>query len=82
MKESKRCFRAVFMQGSEDQSQEGDRELRSGCLAVMAVVLRRFPGAVEWRPFWPRFFAAAAPLMPRLVVEVGRPTLQTLNPKP
>lgn len=53
------------------EASEGARELRSGALGVIASVLRRFPAAADYSALWPRFFVAAAPLMPRLVAEVG-----------
>jgi hypothetical protein len=57
-------------QGEGALGEEGDRELRSGTLKLMATIIRRFPGAVDFSPLWSRFFTAVAPLMPRLVAEV------------
>lgn len=50
---------------------EGARELRAGALGFFASVLRRFPHAADYAPLWPRLLAAAEPLLPRLVAEVG-----------
>lgn len=61
----------MHMQGLPAGGEEGDRELRSGTLKLLATIIRRFPAAVDFSPLWPRFLAAAAPLMPRLVAEVS-----------
>ena len=57
--------------GKAEAATEGARELRAGALGLFAAVLRRFPEETDLAPLWPRFFAAAAPLLPRLVAEVG-----------
>ena len=54
---------------------EGARELRAGALGFCASVLRRFPDAADYAPLWPRLLAAAEPLLPRLVAEVGSSSL-------
>lgn len=56
--------------GQQGTAEEGARELRSGALGVIASVLWRFPQAADYAPLWPRLFAAAEPLLPRLVAEV------------
>lgn len=48
----------------------GYREVCSGALRLLAAIWARFPAAADYAPFWPRFFAAAAPLLPRMLVEV------------
>lgn len=52
------------------EADAGAREVRSGALRLLAAVLARFPAACDYGPYWPRFFAAIAPLLPRLLVEV------------
>jgi hypothetical protein len=52
------------------EADAGAREVRSGTLRLLAAVLARFPAACDHGPYWPRFFAAIAPLLPRILVEV------------
>ncbi|BDA46528.1 probable small subunit processome component 20 homolog [Coccomyxa sp. Obi] len=49
----------------------GAREVRSGALRLLAAIWARFPAAADYGPFWPRFFSAAAPLLPRMLVEAS-----------
>lgn len=50
-----------------------DREVRASALRLLAALWARFPGARAniglYAPLWPRMFAAAAPLLPRTVIE-------------
>ena len=56
---------------SDENTAEGARQLRSGCLRLVAEALRRFPDAVDYGFLWPRLFAASDPLMARIPVEVS-----------
>jgi hypothetical protein len=47
------------------------RELRSQSLRLLSHVLRRFPFSADYNALWAPLLAAAAPLLPRLAVEVA-----------
>lgn len=56
---------------SGEDAFDRSREIRSGCLKLLAQVLLRFPAAVDYNPFWGPFLQAVVPLMPRLAVEAS-----------
>lgn len=62
------------------EADAGAREVRSGALRLLAAVLARFPAACDYGPYWPRFFAAIAPLLPRLLIEVRPLSNRDLQP--
>lgn len=62
---------AAAAQGEAASDEEGDRELRSGTLKLLANILKRFPHAVDFGSLWPKFMSAAEPLIPRLVIEAS-----------
>ena len=52
-------------------SAEGARQLRSGCLRLIAEALRRFPDTIDYGFLWPRLFGATEPLIARIPTEVS-----------
>lgn len=64
-------FKPCILAFQGQEAGDGARELRAGALGFFASVLRRFPDAADYAPLWPRLLAAAEPLLPRLVAEVG-----------
>ena len=61
--------------GADDTSAEGARQLRSGCLRLVAEALRRFPDTIDYGFMWPRLFAATEPLIARIPTEASLSTL-------
>lgn len=60
---------------AKEPAEEGHREVRSLALRLLAQIWRRFPGGCDYASLWPRFFEAAQPLVPRLLVEVCIPLI-------
>ena len=58
---------------TEGEVAAGARQLRSGCLRLIAEALRRFPDAIDYGFLWPRLFVTAEPLMARLPTEASGP---------
>jgi len=56
---------------TDDISAEGARQLRSGCLRLIAEALRRFPDTIDYEFLWPRLFGATEPLVARIPAEVS-----------
>jgi hypothetical protein len=62
------------VQGShpgKEAGDEGHREVRTAALRLLLEVWVRFPDRCDYSPFWPRFFSAVSPLIPRMLVEVS-----------
>ena len=57
----------------------GEKELRQGCLRLLATLWVQFPAAVDWRALWPSFLTASAPLWPRLSAEVRSDSVVMVN---
>lgn len=61
------------------EAAEGFKELRGGCLRLLAQLWLRFPDAVEWQPLWPAFLALIDRLLPRMEVQMISPCTCTIH---